>query len=312
MKRALLTRRIIMKSKLQINSISSTVNVIFNMFFSLACLVCVIPFILLVSVSFTEEKCLFLHGYKFIPGAVTLKAYEFLFKDFDFVLRAYGVTIIVVIIGATLNVLINSLYAYPLSRKDFPFKKLFSNYILITLLFSGGLAPTYYVYVRMLGIKNTIFAMILPGLTGGFNIFIMRTFYQQNIPFEVIESAKIDGASESRTFFSLVLPLSKPIIATIALFSTVYYWNDFFHCMMYIDQQKLYNLQYSMQRALMTIQYLRNNIEAMNQGAFFEQDIPSETVRMAMVVVGIGPIIFAYPFFQRYFIKGLTIGSVKG
>lgn len=301
-----------MKSKLQINSISGVSNAIISAVFSVACLACIIPFILLVSVSFTEEKSLFTYGYKFIPKAVTLKAYEFLFKDFDFVLRAYGVTIIVVIIGVTLNVLINSLYAYPLSRKDFPFRKIFSNYILITLLFSGGLAPTYYVYVRMLGIKNTLLAMILPGLAGGFNIFIMRTFYQQNIPFEIIESAKIDGATESRTFFSLVLPLSKPIIATIALFSTVYYWNDFFHCMMYIDQEQLYNLQYSMQRALMTIQYLRNNIEAMNQGAFFEQEIPSETVRMAMVVIGIGPIIFVYPFFQKYFIKGLTIGSVKG
>ncbi len=301
-----------MKRKFQINAISSTPNIIFNMIFSIFSIACIIPFILLVSVSITEENSLFANGYKFIPQAVTLKAYEFLFKDFDFVLRAYGVTILVVIIGVTLNVLINSLYAYPLSRKDFPFKKLFSNYILITLLFSGGLAPTYYVYVRMLGIKNTLIAMILPGLAGGFHIFIMRTFYQQNIPFEIIESAKIDGATESLIFFKLVLPLSKPIIATVALFSTVYYWNDFFHCMMYIDTEKLYNLQYSMQRALMTIQYLRNNIEAMNQGAFFEQDIPSETVRMAMVVVGIGPIIFAYPFFQKYFIKGLTVGSVKG
>jgi putative aldouronate transport system permease protein len=154
--------------------------------------------------------------------------------------------------------------------------------------------------------------MILPGLAGGFNIFITRTFYQQNISFEIIESAKIDGASESKTFFSIVLPLSKPIIATIALFSTVYYWNDFYHCMIYIDKEELYNLQFSMQRALMTIQYLRNNIEAMNQGAAFEINIPSETVRMAMVVVGIGPIVFAYPFFQKYFIKGLTVGSVKG
>jgi putative aldouronate transport system permease protein len=215
-------------------------------------------------------------------------------------------------VGTVFNVLINSLYAYPLSRRDFPFKKLFSNYILITLLFSGGLAPTYYIYVRILGIKNSLLAMILPGLAGGFNIFITRTFYQQNIPFEIIESAKIDGASESKTFFSIVLPLSKPIIATIALFSTVYYWNDFYHCMIYIDKEELYNLQFSMQRALMTIQYLRNNIEAMNQGAALEINIPSETVRMAMVVVGIGPIVFAYPFFQKYFIKGLTVGSVKG
>lgn len=301
-----------MKSKLQINSISNTTNIIFNIIFSAATLACIIPFILLISVSFTEEKSLFYYGYKFMPKAFSLKAYEFLFKDFDFVLRAYGVTILVVVIGVTLNVLINSLYAYPLSRKDFPFKKLFSNYILITLLFSGGLAPTYYIYSIVLGVKNTLIAMILPGLAGGFNIFIMRTFYQQNIPFEIIESAKMDGASETRTFFSLVFPLSKPIIATIALFSTIYYWNDFFHCMMYIDEQKLYNLQYSMQRALMTIQYLRNNIEAMNQGAFLDANIPSETVRMAMVVVGIGPIILAYPFFQKYFIKGLTIGSVKG
>lgn len=301
-----------MKKKYQINSVSSATNLVINLIFILYAIICIIPFLLIIAVSFTEEKTLFYYGYSFFPKAFSTKSYEFLFKDFDFVLRAYGITIIVVLIGTITNVLISSLYAYPLSRKDFPFRKIFSNYLLITLLFSGGLAPTYFIYVRVLFVKNTLMAMILPGLAGAFNIFIMRTFYQQNIPFEIIESAKIDGASESRTFFSLVLPLSKPILATIGLFSTVYYWNDFFHCMMYIDKEKLYNLQFSMQRALMTIQYLRNNIEAMNQGAALELDIPSETVRMAMVVVGIGPIIFAYPFFQKYFIKGLTVGSVKG
>lgn len=300
------------KKKFEINTVSNGSNILVNLLFILISSICIIPFLLLIAVSFTEEKSLFANGYKFIPQMFSLKSYEFLFKDFDFVMNAYMVTIIVVVIGTVLNVLINSLYAYPLSRKDFPFKKLFSYYILITLLFSGGLAPTYYVYVRMLGLKNTLFAMILPGLAGGFNIFIMRTFYQQNIPFEIIESAKIDGASEIRIFSKIILPLSKPIVATIALFSTVYYWNDYFHCLMYIDKEKLYNLQFSMQRALMTIQYLRNNIEAMNQGAILELDIPAETVRMAMVVVGIGPIIFVYPFFQKYFIKGLTVGSVKG
>lgn len=301
-----------MKSKFKINSISNATNVFLNAFYILVAAACIIPFFLLVSSSITEEKTLFYYGYKFIPKVISFKAYEYLFKDFDFVLRAYGVSVFVVVVGASLNVLINSLYAYPLSRKDFPFKKLFSYYILITILFSGGLAPTYFIYTRVLGVKDTLLAMIIPGLYGGFNIFIMRTFYQLNIPFEIIESAKIDGASESRIFFRLILPLSKPILATIGLFSTVWYWNDFFHCMLYIDNMKLYNIQFAMQRALMTFQYLRNNVSLMDASAVQNIEVPSESIRMAMVVVGIGPIVFAYPFFQKYFIKGLTIGSVKG
>lgn len=301
-----------MSGKIRINSISNKTNISLNVLFLLIAILSIAPFFLLASSSITEERSLLNYGYKFIPNAISFNAYKFLFKDFEFVARAYGVSIFVVVVGASLNVIINSLFAYPLSRKDFPFKKLFSYYILVTLLFSGGLAPTYYVYVRILDVKDTLLAMILPGLAGGFNIFIMRTFYQQNIPFEIIESAKIDGASESRTFFSLVLPLAKPILATIGLFSTVWYWNDFFHSMLYIDNPKLYNIQYSMQRALMTIQYLKNNVQSMDKAALQQIDVPSESIRMAMVVVGIGPIVFAYPFFQRYFIKGLTIGSVKG
>ncbi len=285
-------------------------------FLGFSALISLLPIILIVVISFSDEGRIMDEGYRFIPSLFSMDAYKFLFSDFRVVSRAYLVTIIVTVSGTIGNVIINSLYAYAISRRDFPFRRFFSLVVLVTLLFSGGIAPFYYVYVNFLHVKNTLYALILPGLSLGFTVFIVRTFFQQNVPGEVIESSRIDGAGELRTFVQIVMPMSLPIIATIALFSSIFYWNDFFNSMLFIDKEKLMSLQFTMQRSLMNLEFLKNNLSRMG-GASSNvlqsmAKIPSEGVRMAMVVVGVGPIILAYPFLQQYFVKGLTIGAVKG
>lgn len=304
-----------MKSQ-DLNAISKKSNFILTAVFSIMALLWIIPLLLIVMISFSDEGMIMEQGYRFIPKIFSLEAYEFLLKDFSLVARAYIITIIVTVAGTILNVTIVSLYGYTISRKDFPYRRLFSLLVLGTLLFSGGIPPFYYVYVNLLHVKNTLFALILPGLGLGFNVFIVKTFFANNIPFEIIESSKIDGASETRTFFQIVIPMSLPILATITLFSAIFYWNDFFNSMLFIEKEKLYNLQFTMQRSLMNLEFLKTSLSRMGGASANVSEslskIPSEGVRMAMVVMGIGPIILAYPYLQKYFIKGLTVGAVKG
>lgn len=302
--------------KKDLNNISDISNLILTTVFAIIAVLCVIPIILIVMISLSDEMMIMDFGYRFIPKLFSTKAYEFLLKDFSLVSRAYMITIVVTLIGTISNILVNSLYAYAISRRDFPYRRIFSTLVLVTLLFSGGIAPFYYVYVNLLHVKNTLFALILPGLSLGFNVFIVRTFFNQNVPLEVIESARIDGAGEGRTFFQIVVPMALPILATIALFSSIFYWNDFFNSMLFIEKEKLFNLQFTMQRSLMNLEFLKNNLSRLGgaSGNVSESltQIPTEGVRMAMVVIGIGPIILAYPYLQKYFIKGLTVGAVKG
>ncbi|MGO4370582.1 carbohydrate ABC transporter permease [Paenibacillus sp. MCAF20] len=206
------------------------------------------------------------------------------------------------------------MYAYPISRTDFPQRKFFTFFIFLTMLFNGGLVPWYLVYVNMLGLRNNIWALVLPLLVSAFFVIIIRTFFQTTIPTAVLESAKIDGAGEMRIFFQIVLPLSLPVLATVALFSTLNYWNDWFLSLVFISDDKTLSIQYLMYKMLMNIQFLANNSTAAAQIAAAGGNVqyPNETVRMAMAIVGIGPIVFAYPFFQKYFVKGLTVGAVKG
>lgn len=269
------------------------------------------------AISVSDEAAIIRNGYRFIPDILSLKAYEYLLKDVRVIGRAYGVTIFVTLVGSTLNVMFNSMYAYSLSRKDFPFKSFFNVAVLLTLLFNGGIPTFYFFYVRVYHLKDTLMALLLPGLGAGFYIFVMRTYFRQNVPAEVIESAKMDGASESRTFFSIVLPLSLPILATIALFSAINYWNDFFNSLLFIENNKLSSLQYTMQKALMSLDYLKRMMTQMgsagtNVSNSVAAQVPSESVRMAMVIFGVGPVVAVYPFLQKYFVRGLTIGSVKG
>ncbi|WP_141503138.1 carbohydrate ABC transporter permease [Paenibacillus luteus] len=277
--------------------------------FSLAC---ILPILLIVAISFSNEKLLTLKGYKFWPDEIDGSAYHHLFANSSTLMKAYGVSLSVTFIGTLLAVLLIALYAYPIFRKDFPFKKIFNIYLLITMLFSGGLVPFYLLYVNYLDLKDTYVALILPGLSNAFYIFIARTFFQQTIPEEMIESGKLDGASEWRIFFQLVLPISLPVLATIGLFTTLMYWNDWFNSLLFINDSEKFSLQYVMIQMIRQAEFFKNQLAGSGVALLVQQSVPTESLRMAMVVVSIGPILFVYPFFQKYFTKGLTIGAIKG
>lgn len=297
----------------EINTISAPANFALNVFFTVVCLFCIIPMLIVVSSSFTEDATIIFKGYSIIPKHPVLSAYAFVFSDQGRIIRAYVIQILTTVIGTTLSVLMTSMIAYPLSRKELPHRNFFAFFVFFTMLFSGGLAPTYYVYTRVLGLKNTFFILFIPYLVGGFNVIILRTFFTSNVSSEIIDSAKIDGSGEFRTFFKIVFPISLPGIAAIALLTTVGLWNDWYLSMLYIDEEKLTNLQYMMYKTLLSIQYIRANENFRNSyGADVLAKLPVESARMAMAMIGMGPILIVYPFFQRYFIKGLTIGAIKG
>ncbi|NEW09351.1 carbohydrate ABC transporter permease [Paenibacillus sp. SYP-B3998] len=306
--------KVIKVSRRRPNDISNTSNFFINLIFWLHTAACMLPLLLVITVSFSDEKSVLIHGYNFIPETFSLSAYQFLFQDWLQILRSFGVSIFITTVGTAISVIIMSMYAYPISRNDFPHKNGFSFFMFFTMLFNGGLVPWYLVYTQMLDLKNTATALILPLLVSAFFVMILRTFFASTIPPALVESAKIDGASEMRIFVQIILPLSLPVLATVALFQTLNYWNDWFLSLVFITGSKNVNLQYLMYKTMLDIQFLATNTQAQQgisqAGGLF--NLPTETVRMAMAVLGIGPIVFAYPFFQKYFVKGLTVGAVKG
>lgn len=284
-----------------------------NAVLALFCLACILPFVLLVMSSVSEERSIIRHGYSFVPNVYSLGAYAYLLLKLSEIGRAYLITVGVTAVGTVTSLLITSLLAYPLSRRDLPFRKAAAFYVFFTMLFNGGLVPTYLVYTQIFHIKNTLFALLVPGLLmNGFNVFIMRTFFMNSIPPAVIESARIDGAGEFRTYWSIVMPLSLPILATIGLFAALAYWNDWFNGFIYLTDQRLFSIQNILSRILQDVQFLTSSMNVTSQMAEMLAKIPSTTVRMAIAVLGAIPILVAYPFFQRYFVKGITIGAVKG
>lgn len=273
---------------------------------------CIIPFILLLISSITDDSTITLYGYSFFPQKLSLDAYRYLYNQISVIGRAYGITIFITIVGTSISLVITSMLAYPLSRKDYPLHRIQMFLVFFTMLFNGGLVPTYLVYARMLNFKNTIFALIIPALLmNGFNVLLMRTFFSMNIPMAIIESAKIDGAGEFKIFIQIVMPLSLPIIATVGLLVGVGYWNDWNNGLIYITNPKLYSIQNLLNRVLLDMQYLANNTEAVQSGNAVAK-LPTTTARMAIAVIGVIPILAIYPFFQKYFQKGMTIGAVKG
>lgn len=295
----------------EVTKISKGSDIALNIFMILLALACLYPLFLVFGISITDEKTVTLEGYKMIPSVVSFKAYEYVFTDAVDILRAYGVTIFVTVVGSLLSLTVISLYAYPLSRKDFRYRTQFTLVVFFTMLFNAGLVPWYMVYTNVLHIKDTVFAMILPGLMTPLYVLIMRTFYSTTIPESIIEAAKVDGASEFRIFTRIVLPLSKPSLATIGLFNVLYYWNDWYAPLLFISDEKLYNLQYLLYRINQSITYLTSQSNSLGNVSEILANIPSQTARMAMAIVVIGPIILAYPFFQKYFVEGLTVGSIK-
>ncbi len=294
------------------NEISFGSNLILNIMFILCVVVCVAPLLLVIAISLTDENSILKNGYSFIPEVFSGKAYNYLLTAGDAIWRAYGVSIFVTIIGTFLSLFVICLYAYPLSRSNFKYKYQFSFFAFFTMIFGGGLVPWYIVYTQLIPIKNSIWILIVPYLMNTWFMMIMRTFYKTTVPESIIESARIDGAGEFRTFFVIVLPLCKAGLATIGLFCTLNYWNDFYLPLVFVNNSKNYNIQYLMYQTLIMVQNLLNNSSQISNASKILADMPSESVRMAIAVISIGPIVLAYPFFQKYFVKGLTIGAVKG
>lgn len=286
---------------------------VIHILFSILSFGMIVPFVLVLIASFTDEKAILANGYSFFPAQWSLDAYRYLFiSDPGVILRSYGVTIAVTLIGLVLSLLVTSMLAYPLSRGELPFKTTLSFFIFFTILFNGGLVSWYLVYSTVWDIRDTIWALIIPNLLlNGFNVLIMRTFFATTIPPALIESAYMDGAGEIRIFAQFVIPLSKPVFATIGLFNTLAYWNDWFNSLVFLSKAKFYSLQYLLNMSLLNIQFLSQKSQNASTASLMDM-IPQETMRMAMAIIGVGPIILAYPFFQKYFVKGLTIGSIKG
>ncbi|KRF03907.1 sugar ABC transporter permease [Paenibacillus sp. Soil766] len=293
------------------NRISPLANTLLVIMFTLLSIVCLYPLLLVISVSFTDEQAILTHGYNIFPKVFSLDSYRYLFQDADKIWRGYGVTITVTVVGTIGSLLLTSLLAFPISRQDMPYRNFLAFAVFFTMLFSGGLVPWYLTYSTA-GLKNTLWALIIPHLVAPFNVIIMRTFFANTIPVSLIESAKIDGAGEFRIFGRIVLPLSLPVMATIGLFQTLSYWNDWFPSSVFISNNNLVSLQYLMYKVIYNIQYLNSGMVDATVAGSAAASIPTETVRMAMAIIGVGPIIFVYPFLQKYFVKGLTVGAVKG
>lgn len=294
------------------NKIKKSTNVLFNVILTILSLLSVVPFIFVIIISLTDEQSLAMNGYRFIPEKWSLYAYSYIIEAGENIIRSYGVTILVTVVGTLIGLLLTGTYAYALSRKTYAYKSFFTKVITVPMLFSGGMIANYLIVTKVLMLKDTVWALILPLAMNSFNVIVLRTFFKTSIPDSVVESAKIDGASEWRLFFSIVIPMALPGLATIGLFLTLGYWNDWFNAMMYIDNQNWIPLQYLLIKIESSIDWLASNKAMMGvDGIRVAANMPKETIKMAIVVISTLPIIFAYPFFQRYFVNGLTVGAVK-
>lgn len=270
---------------------------------------CIFPFLLVISSSLSEESTIIEKGFQIFPTAFSTEAYSLLFKYPTEMLKAYGITISVTAIGTLVGLFLTSMTAYVLSRRDFKWRSSFSFFFFFTTLFSGGLVPWYLMIVNYLHLKDTLLVLILPMLMNVFYIIVMKSF-MSSIPDAITESAKIDGAGDFRIFMQLIVPLSKPALATIGLFIALAYWNDWYNALLFISKSDLMPLQYYLYKMLGNMDGMRKAMMA--SGAVVNSNLPTESLKMAMTIVATGPILLAYPFIQKYFVTGLTIGAVKG
>ncbi len=299
------------EKKLEKNLISVRANTVLLIILGLLALVCVLPMILVVIVSFSSEQSIFENGYSFFPSEFSLAAYEYFLKLGDQIFRSYGISLFVTVFGSLFSLTVTAMFAYVLSRPDYRYGRLFTLLLLFTMLFNGGLVPGYMVNTQLLGLRDSVWALIFLMSLNAFYVVVLRTFFK-SIPLEIIEAARIDGAGEFRTFAKVVLPLSKPGLATIGLFTVIAYWNDWFLGMLYMFETKNYPIQ-------TLLQSMQNSMEALSQSssnaleyAEMAKNAPTDSGRMALTVMVVLPVMLAYPFFQKYFVKGLTVGGVKG
>ena len=292
-----------------------TTQILAHVFCAAAALLAILPFILLIVSSFTDNAWAAENGYSYFPGKFSLEAYQYIAVQWGQIGRAYMMTLLVTFLGTAVSILITTLFAYGISHQEIPGMRFVSFLLIFTMLFNGGLVATYYSYVRLYHIKNTIFALLVPGLLmNAFNVILVRNYFQFSIPVSLPEAARIDGASEFMTFRRIIFPLSKPIVATVGLMSALSYWNDWMNGMYYLTEReggKYYTIQVLLNNINENLQVLIQNASRLSASGIKVNQLPSVTVRMAIAVIGILPIVVLYPFFQRYFVKGITLGGVK-
>lgn len=275
-------------------------------------LLCLFPLILLFVSSITDEGVLIREGYSFIPRKLDFSAYTYLLNDVNKILKAYGTTVFVTAVGTVVNVVLTTLLAYPLSRKDLPGRNFFSFILFFTMIFGGGIVPTYIMWTQIFHIRDTIWALLVPGLLlNAFNVIMMRTYFTSTIPDAIIEAAKIDGASELTIIIKIMLPMSLPIMATIGLLVSLAYWNDFMNGFYYVRSQNLYTIQVLLNKMLLDAQFLQQYAQS-GMTTQINMHLPSTALRMAVAVLGALPMLILYPFFQKFFVKGIVVGGVKG
>ena len=295
------------------NRVSNGSNAILNLLFILISLTCIIPVLLVLAISVSDEDMISEFGYSLIPRAFSPEGFLFLTNQSEMILRAVGISLFVTIVGTVLGVLLTTLMGYTISRPNYKLKGFLTWVVFIPMVFNGGLVSTYFVVGTLLGLKNSVWVLILPLAVSSFNVVICKTFFRQTVPDSLIESAKIDGAGQFTIFFRIVLPISLPLLATIGLFLCFSYWNDWYQSMLYIDDTTLKSLQALLNDIMTNITALAANASSMGISAVeLAANMPKESARMAIVVIIVLPIACAYPYFQKYFISGLTVGAVKG
>lgn len=295
-----------------LNSVSPVTNVLLETLFIILAIACIVPFILIIAISISNERSLAETGFRFIPKVLSFEAYKFLWNERNLIFKALGVSIFVTSIGTILGVVLATSMGYALSRPNFRMKGKLTYVIFIPMIFNGGLVASFVVNTKLLNLNNSYWALILPLCVSSFNIILARSYFQTNIPESLVESAKIDGATQFDIFLKIILPLSKPMIATISLFLSFGYWNDWFQASLYISDNTKLPLQAVLNNIQANIEYIAKNPEAGLTLQQYAAKLPTESTRMAIAVLIIIPIALTYPFFQRYFISGLTVGSVKG
>jgi putative aldouronate transport system permease protein len=293
--------------------VSPATNMVFNVIMIALALVCVVPMLLVLSISFSSEDSLREYGYRLIPRDFSLEGYSYLFKQRGTILPSLGMSVFVTGVGTALGVVLNALMGYVLSRREYKLQKFYVWFVFIPMIFNGGLVANYFIVTQLLHLRDTAWVLIIPLAVSSYNVILCKTFFRATIPDSLIESAKIDGASQLKIFFQIVFPLSLPVLATVGLFLSFGYWNDWFTSMLYIDSPRLFTLQAYLNRLLGDINFLAQNAALLGVSqAQLLASMPKEAARMAIVVVAVLPIACAYPFFQRYFVSGLTVGAVKG
>ena len=296
----------------RLNQIKPATNAVFNVMFAILSFVCIFPFFYVIMISISSEESIRHAGYALIPQSFSNAAYMFLWNEREMILQSLFMSILVTVLGTVIGVLLTTTMGYVLSRPQFKLRAFLQWVVFIPMIFTGGMVANYVVTSNILGLNDTIWCLILPLAVSSWNVTISKTFFRTTIPDSIIESAKIDGASQLTIFTRIVVPISKPVFATIALFLTFAYWNDWLQASLYISDSKLVALQPLLNNMMGALDYIANNPTAGLSLQQYRAQMPSESVRMAIAAVIVVPIACAYPFFQKYFISGLTVGAVKG